>query len=51
VQNMDTRNFVARVPGFTLLSIEESRHEILMESNTIRQRFFAAFDAFMGVKN
>jgi lysophospholipase len=50
VQNKDTRNFVDRVPGFTLLSIEESRHEILMESNAIRQRFFAAFDAFMGLQ-
>jgi lysophospholipase len=27
-----------------------SRHEILQESDTIRQRFWAAFDAYMGVE-
>jgi lysophospholipase len=51
VNSMNTREFVDRVPGFTLLSIEESLHEILMENNIIRQRFWAAFDTFMGVKN
>jgi lysophospholipase len=51
VSNFGTRAFVERVPGFTVLTIEESRHEILMENNAIRQRFFAAFDAFIGLKN
>jgi lysophospholipase len=50
VNSMDTREFVAKVPGFTLLSIDESRHEILMENNIIRQRFWAAFDTFMGLE-
>jgi lysophospholipase len=27
-----------------------SRHEILQESDAIRQRFWAAFDAYMGVE-
>jgi lysophospholipase len=51
VRNIDTRNFVERVPGFALLTIEDSRHEILMEKNDIRQKFFAAFDAFIGLEN
>lgn len=50
VQNIDTRRFVARAPGFTLLTIAESRHEILMENNAIRHRFFAAFDTFIGLE-
>lgn len=47
VSNFDTRRFVESTAGFTLLTIEDSRHEILMENNVIRSKFFAAFDAFM----
>ncbi len=50
VSNFDTRRFVENTAGFSLLTIEDSRHEILMESNAIRSKFFAAFDAFMGLE-
>ena len=51
VDNKDTRAFGQRVPGFTLTSIPDSLHEILMERNQIRERFFAAFDSFIGQEN
>ena len=47
VDNQGTRNFVERVPGITVLTIADSKHEILMETKSIRERFWAAFDAFM----
>jgi lysophospholipase len=47
VNNANTRDFVARAPGFTLTTIADSQHEILIEDNDIRQRFFAAFEAFI----
>jgi lysophospholipase len=50
VDSRATREFVDQVPGFTLLSIDDSLHEILMEKNVIRQRFWAAFDTFMGLE-
>jgi lysophospholipase len=49
VDSRETRNFADHAPGFSLLSIDESRHEILMENNIIRHRFWAAFDAFMSL--
>jgi lysophospholipase len=33
-----------------LISMPGSRHEILQENDAIRQRFWAAFDAYMGVE-
>ncbi len=47
VNNVACRRFVERVPGFSVLTIANSRHEILMENNTIREKFLAAFDSFM----
>jgi lysophospholipase len=49
VNNVDCRRFVEQVPGFTVLTIADSRHEILMENNGIREKFLAAFDSFMGI--
>ncbi len=51
VSNLEIRRFVENTAGFTLLTIEGSRHEILMENTTIRATFFAAFDSFMGLQN
>ncbi len=51
VDNRETRNFVARAPGFSLTVIEGAEHEILNETNAIRERFWAAFDAFMAPQN
>jgi lysophospholipase len=47
VNNIDCRRFVEQVPGFSVLTIANSRHEILMENNAIRAKFLAAFDSFM----
>jgi len=42
-----TKAFAARLPNASYLEIQESGHEILMERNPIRAKFWAAFDAFM----
>jgi len=47
VNNGATKNFLARAPGFSSLTIADSRHEILNEKDEIRQRFLAAFTAFI----
>jgi lysophospholipase len=49
VSNTDIRQFVDHTPGFALIMIEDARHEILLESNTIRAKFFAAFDAYLNL--
>ena len=51
VDNTQARNFVAKTPGFSLTVIAGSEHEILNETNAIRERFWAAFDAFMTPEN
>jgi lysophospholipase len=47
VNNVATRQFFEKVPGFSVLTIATSKHEIIMENNAIRAKFFAAFDVFM----
>ena len=47
VNNEGTKRFIARVPGISFLTIPSSRHEILMEKDLIREKFLAAFDAFI----
>jgi lysophospholipase len=51
VDNREARNFVAQAPGFSLTVLNGAEHEILNETNDIRQRFWAAFDAFMTPEN
>ena len=41
--------FGVRLKVGTHLLLPGSRHEILQEADTIRQRFWAAFDAYLGV--
>jgi lysophospholipase len=41
--------FGVRLKVGTHLLIPHSRHEILMETESVRQRFWAAFDAYLGV--
>jgi lysophospholipase len=43
-----TREFACRLPNGTYLEFEDAEHEIMMENDAIRARFWAAFDAFMG---
>ena len=47
VNNVGTIRFLNRAPGFSSLTIADSRHEILNEKPEIRERFLAAFDAFI----
>lgn len=46
VDNEATRRFCAAAAGISLAVIPEARHEILFERDSIREQFFAAFDAF-----
>lgn len=41
-----TKAFTARMPKGEYLDLPDSEHEILMENDSIRARFWAAFDAF-----
>jgi lysophospholipase len=41
------RAFTARLPRGRYLDLADSEHEILMENDSIRARFWAAFDAFI----
>jgi lysophospholipase len=47
VDNDSTKAFTERVPGFSLFTIADSRHEILNEKDNIRQHFLAAMQAFL----
>jgi lysophospholipase len=42
-----TRDFARSLPHGTYLELEDSEHEILMESDSIRARFWQAFDEFI----
>jgi len=42
-------DFVARLKSGTGVLLAQSRHEILQENDDIRARFWAAFDAYLGV--
>jgi lysophospholipase len=43
----ETKAFAARMPNAEYLEIADAGHEVLMERNEIRARFWAAFDAFI----
>jgi lysophospholipase len=42
-----TRRFAARLPNSRYIEMAESEHEILQETDAIRARFWAEFDAFV----
>lgn len=46
VDNEAIRRFCAAATGVSLAVIPEARHEILFERDSIREQFFAAFEAF-----
>ena len=50
VTNVATREFVKRLPNATYVEFEDAEHEILMESDGIRARFWSEFDAFVDAK-
>jgi lysophospholipase len=41
-----TRAYAKRLPHGTYVEFEDSEHEILMENDAIRARFWQAFDGF-----
>ena len=41
--------FALRLKVGTHVMFPQSRHEVLQETDEIRQRFWAAFDAYLGV--
>jgi lysophospholipase len=43
----EAENFARRAPDADYVEIPEAEHEILMERNAIRARFWLSFDAFM----
>ena len=47
VDTSAAREFASRLPHGTYLEFEDAEHEILMESDPIRARFWAAFDGFV----
>jgi lysophospholipase len=44
------REFVKHLPDVRYVEIENARHEILMENDAIRARFWSEFDAFVNAK-
>jgi len=50
VINQATRDFVKHLPNATYVEIEDAEHEILMENDSIRARFWAEFDAFVDAR-
>lgn len=47
VRTSATRAFARRLPHCQYLEFEDAEHEILMENDSIRARFWAAFDGFV----
>jgi lysophospholipase len=50
VTNSATREFVKRLSNATYVEFADSEHEILMENDAIRARFWSEFDAFVNVR-
>jgi lysophospholipase len=48
VLNKPERDLAARMPHGEFTMFEDAEHEILMENDSIRARFWKAFDAFVG---
>lgn len=49
VDNSVAQDFARRVPGVSLVHIQDSLHEIMMERDVIRQEFLAGLDSYLGV--
>jgi lysophospholipase len=49
VSTQAIEEFALRLKVGTHVLIPQARHEILQETDELRQRFWAAFDAYLGV--
>ena len=47
VKTSAERAFARRLPNGTYIEFEDAEHEIMMENDSIRARFWSAFDAFV----
>ncbi len=47
VETAATREFARRMPNATYIEIHEAEHEILMENDIVRARFWKAFDEYV----
>jgi lysophospholipase len=47
VKTAAEKTFARRLPKGSYVEIEDAEHEILMENDSVRARFWAAFDAFV----
>lgn len=48
VDNKAAYRFAANMPGVSVVTIQQSHHEIMMENDAIRKEFLAAFDSYVG---
>lgn len=48
VSTKAVRDFARRLPHGTYIELSDAEHEILMENDSIRTRFWSAFDTFVG---
>jgi lysophospholipase len=47
VDNKAAHRFAANMPGVSVVTIAQSRHEVMLESDAVRKEFFAAFDSYI----
>jgi lysophospholipase len=47
VDNKAAHRYVANMPGVSVVTIQQSLHEIMLESDAVRKEFFAAFDSYI----
>jgi lysophospholipase len=48
VDNAASHRFAANMPGVSVVTIGQSLHEIMLENDTVRKEFLAAFDSYVG---
>lgn len=49
VDNRAAHRYVAQMPGVSVVTIQQSLHEIMLETDAVRKEFFAAFDSYFKV--
>jgi lysophospholipase len=47
VDNRAAHSFAAQMPGVSMVTIQQSLHEIMMETDGVRKEFLAAFDSYV----
>jgi lysophospholipase len=50
VDNKAAYRYVASMPGVSVATVQQSLHEMMLESDAIRKEFFAAFDSYFAAK-